>query len=155
MTKEQLQEYALYAEIAASFAVLITLVILVLEVRENTEVTRSSAYRDINTQQNEFRTKMISDENLYPVFQAFMSGESENISSSDSTRMTSIILTMFAIYEDAYYSYDYGIIGEREWARFVPGICRQYQRAVAQGMENVVNALTPAFAEQVVQFCAD
>ena len=45
--KEKLQEYALLAEIISSIAILATLVILVFEMRENTEAIHSAKIQSL------------------------------------------------------------------------------------------------------------
>lgn len=50
MTSEKLQKYALVAEIVGGIAVLVTLVILILQVRDNTNVIRSQELNSLRTQ---------------------------------------------------------------------------------------------------------
>lgn len=49
MTSEKLQKYALFTEIVGGLAVLLTLIILIIEVRENTEASRRTNLIQLTT----------------------------------------------------------------------------------------------------------
>jgi hypothetical protein len=151
--KEKLQEYALFAEIVSSLAVLLTLIFLVIELRENTEVTRSTAFGNITEQLNNFRLTVNSEELLSDVWRSYLSEDFENQTESERVRMGGIVIALLSIYEDAYYSYDYGIMGEREWSRFEPRICQHYGRLQRRNQLPILNGLTPAFQEYTEQLC--
>jgi len=152
--KLELQQYASLAEITSSIAVLLTLIFLVVELRDNTEVARSNSYSNSVAELNDFRLTVISDDNLFPVWQSFLSSSFENLSTEDGIRLDGIVIALFSIYEDAYYSYKYGIIGPQEWTRFERRICENWYRAVRMEGSNLLNGLTNEFYQYIENSCS-
>jgi len=152
--KMKLQEYASFAEIISSLAVLLTLVFFVVELRESTEVTRSAAFGNTTEQLTSLRLTVISDELLSAVWQEYLTENIESQTQLENLRLNGIVLTVLAIYEDAYYSYDYGIMGEREWSRFPPRICQHYERLQRLNLNSWFGSLTPEFSKYVENQCA-
>jgi hypothetical protein len=66
-----LAQLAQVAELLASFAVVVSLVFLVAEVRRNTEVTRAAAYDRSVDALNQWRLTIASDRDLATLWQAY------------------------------------------------------------------------------------
>ena len=100
--KEKLQEYALLAEIISSLAVLITLVILIIEVRGNTQVLRSNAYQDQLEKYNNWREFILSNDQNMEAYSQFLSGDLPEIGSTHFTRLETIQTNLWNINDGAY-----------------------------------------------------
>lgn len=154
MQKDRIQVFALYAEIISSVAVLATLIFLVIELRENTEVARSSAYSKSMSELNTFRISLNSSELLLPIWVKYLDQEFEDLSRTEEIQMNGIIGTMFGIYEDAYYSYSYGIMGETEWLRFEGRVCENYARVENTAFLQPLNrGITAEFTQYIITKC--
>jgi hypothetical protein len=123
-----LETWARISEITASIAVLITLVVLVFEVRENTEAVKKSSYETLSNQLIDWRLLMTTDPNLHRVFytETREGGEDWALEGEDRHVFQVYVQALWLIYEQAYYAYSYGDLQETEWQRFEETICRRY-----------------------------
>ena len=130
---ENLQKWSLIAEIVGGLGVLITLVILILEVRENSELTRTVAYQQEIQNYNNWRNEMLGDPDQIRIFGAW--SRRENIPdryTDDGLILIFILMNLFTNYESAYYSQRSGILGESEWNRVQIAICSAYEDIVQE-----------------------
>ena len=125
----KLSHWASVAEIVSGIAVVVTLVFLVLGIRENTQVTRASMYSDLMDGLNEYSMAIADNPDLSRIWLAFMSFETEDLDPSDFPRLTNIVQTMFRNWESAWYSRRYGVMGEEEWARVERLLCPGWERS--------------------------
>jgi hypothetical protein len=121
-----LSDLAHVAEIVASLAVVVTLVFLVVEVRQNTEITRVTAYDRTVEGLNTWRLTVASDPDLAERWQAYMSNSAAQDPAADM-RLQLLLNTLWAAYESAYYAWRYEILGSSEWTRFAFQICLRYE----------------------------
>lgn len=158
--KSKLSEWASIAEIVSSLAVVVTLVILVLGIRENTEVTRASAFDRNMESLNQFRLEIAKDPDLTRLWysQFDLPGffeDDDPQARSDTARLSLISQTLWGILEKTYYAHQYGLIGEDEWARFEVGICAAKEAQEWDEWERLVSfVLSPRFIEFVEQCSA-
>jgi len=150
---QKLSDWASIAEILSGIAVLITLVFLIIEIRENTEVTRAAAYdRNIDSI-NESAYVLAQNPELARIYRAFVEGRVDDLDSDESFRVQLMVRTLFRIYEKAYFAYQYGTLGEAEWTRFSGGVCRQIDRADAAMWDIVKVILTEEFVGYLTESC--
>jgi len=128
-----LDKFAKYAEIISSVAVLITLLFLVIEVRENSAVIRASSYGQNIELLNDWRYQGASDPEISELFRGYMSGEIHEFSDEQFQRFSFHYLALWSIYENAYFAREYGILGAQEWDRFLSQACNQYRIVANQG----------------------
>ena len=70
--KQRLSDWASYAEIASGIAVVVTLIILVIGIRENTEITRTAMYAGTLDQFNAFETAILLDSDLRQIYVRYL-----------------------------------------------------------------------------------
>ena len=145
------------AEIAASFAVLATLIFLVLEVRQNTETTRATSYDRSMEALNEWRLTLAGDSGLARMYESYtVNPEGRSLDHRDF-RLQLLINTLWGIYENAYFLNERGLLGETEWSRFERQICAEYERSVRSGRWDATPGarylLTDQFASYAVASC--
>ena len=158
--RRRLTAIAQIAEIVTSVAVLITLVFLVLGVRQNTDITRSSAYERSMAGLNEWRLALASDPELARLFATYQKREPGNLRSTDF-RLQLILNTIWGVYENSYYAHQRRILGDSEWSRFETQICVGYDRDAlrwtpAPGLPSNISIrplLTEEFAEYTESLC--
>ena len=146
------------AEILASLAVLITLVFLVVEVRQNTEVTRAAAYDRSVDALNAWRLTIAGDPDLSARWQAYVTNDLEAHPDLADIRLQLLLNTIWAIYESAYYANQYGLLGASEWERHRVLTCVRYRTDRPRWTEPFVgqslrDILTPEFVSYVESAC--
>ena len=127
----KLSDWASVAEIVSSLAVVITLVFLLVGIRENTEITRAAAYdRNIDSV-NEVRGWIANNPDLATLYRAFLNDETAEIEEPRIIQLNLLMNSIFGIFEKAYFAFQYGHIGQSEWSRFDKQICIQYSHMVS------------------------
>ena len=149
----KLKEWALVAEIASGIAVLITLLILVIGVRDNTNVTRAAVYANLMSDINQFNLSMVND----PELSLLWSGDRgiEEMADEEASRLILLNRVLYRIYEAAYFSYGNGSLGFSQWERFQGTICTVRQRRDPALWSNTASILTSEFRSYVEDSCVD
>ena len=134
---------AQFTEIFSGIAVLMTLVFLYVEVRENSAVIRASSYSQSTEMINEWRYQGANNPKLTRLFRMFQNGEADKFNEIEAQQFNFYIGALWGVYESSYYAKRYGILGEQEWGRFETQACLQYQKGLPQGfwpyMRNLVS----------------
>ena len=128
----QISKFRDIGEVLSIIAVLITLVFLILEVRENTAAIRTESYGESINRLNEWRLDLASNRELSQMFADFNDREVMDLDRAERQQLSFIMGSLWSIYETAYFARSYGTLGESEWLRFEGMMCRQYEIAVAQ-----------------------
>jgi hypothetical protein len=159
--KLRLSDWASVAEIASGIAVIISLILLFLGIRENTEVTRATIYTDVIDSINGLSSDMYRDPELSRIYSAFFARDTASLDEADEARLVAIIFTLLRTYEKAFVSRRYGVIGDAEWSRFERAICQQYdnyQAFIRDSNRSALifrNALTDEFQDFLAASCTD
>ena len=152
--KLKLSDWASIAEIVSGAAVIVTLIILIIGVRDNTQTVRASAYSENRNAMNSFQTEILTDQDALRVWDAYVTQETAELDQLDRQRLTLIVLSFFRIYEDAYNLDQYGYLGDQEWQRFDRNICFWFERARSANISDVLqDTMTRGFFEYVSEAC--
>jgi hypothetical protein len=119
----KLQSWALIAEVISGVAVVITLVLLLLGIRENTQATYVSNYQLLLSDINNLSLTVAQDHELSELRYRYESGGSEVLSEAETLRIVTLYRSLYRIYETAYFANKHDTLGEDEWNRFVFLIC--------------------------------
>ena len=152
---KKLSDWASIAEIVSGIAVLITLIFLVLGIRENTAVTRAAAFdRNIDSI-NQIAITLARDEELMRLFQYYQDDhlDIDELSSEEWARVRAIVRSILRIYESAYYSNQYGTLGLSEWSRFERQDLSPPSRMDMVQWNDIESVLTQEFANYVDKSC--
>ena len=125
----RLDRWAKLAEIAASIGVLVTLVILVFEIRDNTDATKRATYDDVLQAMTEFRRAGF-DEDVRRLWVRGRAGEYAHFNPEERMLRDSYIMTMWLVYERAYWANEHEQMGAAEWERFDRNICNSAERTL-------------------------
>ena len=152
-----LGQVAQIAEIVASLAVIITLVFLIAEVRQNTRITQAAAYERRMEDLNRWRAMLATEPELAELYiEDLRERGIDRGGEVDDFRLGGVLTIQWAIYENAYYSNQNGLLGESEWSRFERQICSRYDMdgdRWATGNVSARRLLTEEFAEYVEDSC--
>jgi len=152
---QKLSDWASIAEIVSGIAIVVTLVFLVIGIRENTAVTRAAAFdRNIDSI-NQVAMTLAQDEELMRIFQYYQDEHLDinELSREEWYRVRAVVRSILRIYESAYYSNQYGTLGSSEWGRFERQICRHRDRVDTARWNDVESVLTDEFASYVDEGC--
>jgi len=146
--REKLQYWALVAEIVGGFAVLVTLVLIVIGVGENTNAIKAATYDSLVADMGNWRMQNATNESLL---------EGNFVQSTEGTDALSPIqlyqrrdayISLFFIYERAFVQWEAGNLDDASWQRFEIAMCRtsagRFEEAVGSFLDTVT---TEAFAE--------
>jgi hypothetical protein len=151
---QKLSDWANLAQIASGIAVVVTLVFLILDLRENTDVTRAAMYQQSSVSLTEFRRDIMREPELARLYSAFLNNQAEGIDGVDRIRLTQLILNNFQISESAFYAQRYGLLGRAEWTRFERSICDNYARARSARLAEALQLImTKEFMEYIAVTC--
>lgn len=152
---KKLSDLASIAEIISGIAVVVTLVILIVGVRENTETVRASTFASNLNALNDFQTALVTDSEALIAWDAFMRRSNVGLDELDERRLTLIVSTFFNIYENAYYFERYGLVGAEGWERFDRNICGFFDRAQSVGQDELLTLiLTTDFYDYISEKCS-
>ena len=153
----KLEKLAQVAEIVSGAAVVVSLVFLILGIRENTAMTRVSVYSDLMDSVVRLESLRVEDENLERVLGTFYNETTDTLNDSERGTVTAYVATLFRNYERAYFSREYDVIGDVEWGRFERLICANSRRAKLIGLDLSQQGefLTSAFREYIGASCGE
>jgi hypothetical protein len=153
---KRLGRWSQIAEIIASFAVVATLLFLVAEVRQNTQVTRAAAFERGMEAVNEWRFKLASDPELARLYRTY-AREGPGQGELEDYRVRILLNVLWSAYENAYLANKRGLLGAEEWSRFEAMSCVAYSRDLEwwHGESPLRRLLTNEFADWVEARCAD
>jgi hypothetical protein len=153
---QRLADWASVAEIISGIAVLVTLIILIVGVRENTESVRASAFTSNINALNAFQTSVLNDPEALRVWNAYLEDRSAELQELDERRLSLMVLTLFNIFENAYYLDRYGLVGDEGWERFNRNICGFYRRVHSEDIERALQlTMSNEFSGYVTERCSD
>lgn len=109
-----LERGALIAEIVSGFAIVVTLVILLFEVRGNTEAVQAATYRDVVESISTIIQERGADADVARVYYAGAAGD--ELSELDKNRFEALVIANMRRFENAFYQYEIGGIEPAQWA---------------------------------------
>ena len=121
----KLSDYAQVAEIASGIGVVVTLIFLVVEIRNNTEATKAATYDSISADLAEFQLRLADNDPSIEITTALASnnGSLDSLSSEQLERYTFIMSALFKHYERAFIQWQYGNLDDEAWERLEAQIC--------------------------------
>ena len=146
---QKLSDWASIAEIVSGIAIVVTLVFLLLGLRENTEVTRAATYERSVESLNQWRFEMARNPELSRVF---IAGSEDRL---ETWRQGLMLVALFGIYDKIYHSYQYGTLGLTEWNRIEAEICRNRGFWEDERWEEIEVFLSAEFVSHVELVCED
>jgi len=142
------------AEMVATIGVLVSVVFLVFEVRDNSALTKAESYSASVVALNEWRLQLAADEDLSRLFVEFRKSGVQGMDEVEVQRFDFLFGSLWSIYESAYFAREYETLGQNEWERHRGVMCRMYDLSVHHEFWSIMQAkLSPIFAEQVAIEC--
>jgi hypothetical protein len=150
MNRKRIRNWASIAEIVSGIAVVVTLIFLIFEVRENSDLVRAESFNRGIESLVEWRSAIVSNDAALMVM-----AEHFEYEDPEELRRQMLLVNLWSIYEKTYYSQQYGLVGPAEWERFQTRIC-SYQRTGRELWdERIAVFLTEEFRNYVTSSCPD
>ena len=150
---EQLQKYAVLAEVISALAVVVTLIFLLIGIRDNTAINKAQMFEKLLSDINQHNLTILQDPDLSRIWFARSPDLPDTLSEDDLGRLNYMYRIVFRIYDAAFYSNRYGFLGEGEWARIEVGLCG-IRRSMADEMwRSNQDAMSGEFIEFVEKNC--
>jgi len=148
VTKEKgrFQKWAFVSELVASAAVVVSLVFLSYEVRENTRAIEGTAFQELIHASDASLLAVATDSALASIWNR--GAEYDSLSPSDQARFFALTRVFWRNYENAYLQYRRGLINPEEWGVYFGLACESKSTSWALHRD----AMTPSFVE-VVETC--
>lgn len=140
----KLSEWASLAEILSGVAVVITLIFLIVELRENTGVMRATAFERNIQSFIDSRRMMAQDPDLTRITMELRS-HYQSMSPEDQLRARVWWQSNFLSYEKAYYAGAYGLLGASESERFTRLACDSLPTFDPELREQILQPLTQEY----------
>ena len=124
----KLEKWALLAEVVSGTAIILTLVILIIEVRANSELSRIAAYDAVTRDFDEHRARLLSNPESFELFFRFNERSLPDVATEPEAalKLQLLLLNDFGGHERAYLAYQADIIGEGEWNRLHRSHCAEW-----------------------------
>jgi hypothetical protein len=156
--KPNLSEWASIGELVSGVAVVVTLFVLILGIRANTEITKASVYESNINSLMQWRNEISRDREAAILWETYQSGEYDSLDPVDQSRMLQMAANGMNVYEKAYYfAREYDVMGESEYGRFERMACAHFGWANQnQEMIEVMDRImTERFMSYLRETCVD
>ena len=162
----KLERWSLLIETIGTIGIILTLVILILQVRANTELSRISAYQNVTQDYDDVRTLILTEPGLLDLYASRLArverGEppwpqsrDEITDPRDFWRLVLAIDIELGSSERAFLAYRAGVIREPEWARIQRTTCNDFREVPAFLMSRRLIRLTDDFVEYLQTECPE
>ena len=123
MKNEELKKWALIAEIVGGIAVLFSLVILIVEVRNNTQAVRIAAYDSLVADISQWRIDNARDEVVSEIDFIIATDGRDALTPRQTAIRNNLVIGIFQMYERAFIQWESGNLDDASWERFRRMIC--------------------------------
>jgi hypothetical protein len=123
MANEKLKRYALVSEIISAAAVIVSLIFVAFQVKDNTAAIRSSTYDGIVSDHIEWRLTVATHPDLGAAMLKLGNPDTD-MNDLERRNAERAMEALWQIYERAYFARKYETLGNSEWARYENAICR-------------------------------
>jgi len=122
---ERLQKWTLVSEIVGACAIVLSLMIVAYELRQNTEASYATSHDTLSEAQFNWRNTLLSTPGLLEEWSETLEVQIE--------AGELIGEQLLLIYERAYFAHKYGRLGDAEWERYRGSICHELIRKIMPG----------------------
>ena len=145
--KAKLQEYALIAEIIGGIAIVLSLIFVGMQIRQNSEISQVNAYQELVSQITLMNTLRVEDPVFAELFWRFDHGEPPK-DETERARLEAFLYMVFRQGDLAYRQFDHGLI-DRDGLLSVLAPVRSFMNtALGQEIWEILSrSLQPGYVE--------
>ena len=122
MRRMTITELAEVAEVVAAVGVLLSLLYVGYEVKQNTTAVRSTAYQAIHDAEDGFWSDLASDAGAARLWQQGLDSGLEALAEGDRDRFTVISRRLIYLYQNVHYQYTKGVVDEELWGAWLASL---------------------------------
>jgi hypothetical protein len=156
MDKEKQQNWTLVIELMSAIAVVVTLAIVVIEMRSNTSATRAQTYQLLMQEMNDYRS-LFTEPGMAAIATKLRQHGWVNLEPVEQRQLYAAAEIRWGFYESAYYANKRGVLGQSEWHRFERAFCRAISEPSGvwnrEGYTPMNELLTAEFSDYVDATC--
>jgi hypothetical protein len=153
--KLKLSEWASLAEIGASVAVIATLLLLLVGIRDNTEITRLAVYNDLVDSMDALEREILRDPELVRIHQAMWDESWRALDDESRWRLQLMYRSLLRGFGGAYKARQIDLTEDREWERITQQICTLLASMRERDFEGSLNfSVEPEFYEFMISACS-
>jgi hypothetical protein len=115
MRKLSITELAEVAEVVAGVGVLLSLLYVGFEIRQNTTAVRSTAYQAIHDAEDGFWSDLASDAGAARLWQQGLDSGLEPLAEGDRERFEVVAQRLIYLFQNVHYQYGKGVVDEELW----------------------------------------
>ena len=149
----KLESWALIAEVVSGAAVVVTLIFLVIGIRENTQATYASNYQLLLSEINNMSLTVAQDDTLAEIRVRYETEGWEVLNEVETLKMRNLERSLYRIYETAYFANKHDTLGEDEWNRFLARTCGRRELHNDIQWETVANIFSEEFRAFIETDC--
>jgi len=125
---QQLSTWANVAEIVSGVAVVITLVFLILSIRDDTGTTRTLVFQELMTSLNDFQNVILQDDQLTTVWiaRARPDANASDLTEVEQGKLVIMFQTIMRVMDSAFSASQYGTIDQSQADRLLVSACLNY-----------------------------
>jgi len=142
--KLSITEVAEVAEVVAAVGVIISIIYLGYEVRQNTVAVRSTAYQAIHDAEDQFWSDLVSEPGVADLWQRGLEGGVEKLASEDRSRFTVTARRLIYLYQNVHYQNRKGVLDRELWEAWVASLD---EFLVYPGFGDVLDEVRPHLSE--------
>ena len=140
--------------LAANLGVMIGITFLVVELKQDASIASAESFQQLQSEYSEWRTTVLTDKELAKLWRGYIAGDDwDQHLGEESLRLSFLLMNLFAIYENAFYSERYGVFGEIESKSIQERSCEQFNRVNKQGRSILFDFSTTEYIEYLETTC--
>ena len=156
----KIEKWTLIVESVGTIAIVASLLVLVIQVRDNTEVTRTASFDAMTQSNNDWRSDLLNNPELFELYYNFREGviPPRKEDGIKNIKLVMLLINLFTNHNRAYIAYQNRLDSD-EWDRIRRGLCSDrasLQRANNDELRDRIFALlTTEFVAYMENNCKD
>lgn len=118
----KIKKVAAIAEIVSAVAVVISLIYVGYELRQNTAAVRSTAYQSIHDAEDLFWQSISADAQLSAVWDAGLSGGLETLRPTERSQFTITVRRLIYLYQNVHYQRRKDVVDDELWTAWLASL---------------------------------
>ena len=152
------EKWALIAESIGTIAIVASLIVLVIQVRNSTEATRTASFDAVTQSFNDWRSDLLDDPELFELYHNYKSGVIPSAAQEGikHSKLLVLLVNMFTNFDRAYIAYQ-GRLDSNEWDRIRRSLCSDIAELRSANddvlRDRIVRLLTNEFVAYIEANC--
>jgi len=155
----KIEKWTLIVESVGTIAIVASLLVLVIQVRDNTEVTRTASFDAMTQSNNDWRSDLLNNPELFELYYNFREGviPTRKEDGIKNVKLVMLLINLFTNHNRAYIAYQNRLDSD-EWDRIRRGLCSDrasLRRANDELRDRIFALLTTEFVAYMENNCKD